>query len=57
MPVRFALELMTRNIIVNLVRSAWPEPYVDRRGRLRGNLLAVWHVPMGGIEPEYILKI
>ena len=56
-PARFALELMTRNLIANLVRSVWPEPYVDRRGRLRGNLLAVRHLLMGRIEPEYILKI
>ena len=26
---------------MNIVRSPWPEPYVDRRGRLRGNLLAL----------------
>jgi GT2 family glycosyltransferase len=56
-PATFALPLMGRNIAANLARSLWPEPHVDRRGRLRGNLLALIHVLMGRIEPEYILKI
>jgi GT2 family glycosyltransferase len=56
-PAAFALRLMGRNLVANLVRSPWPESYVDRRGRLRGNLLAIAHVLMGRIEPEYILKI
>jgi len=56
-PAAFALELMARNIVANLIRSFWPEPWIDRRGRLRGNLLAAFHLITGRIEPEYILKI
>lgn len=56
-PASFALPLMGRNIAANLVRSLWPEPYIDRRGRLRGNLTALAHVLMGRVEPEYIQKI
>ncbi|CCF00121.1 probable glycosyl transferase (plasmid) [Sinorhizobium fredii HH103] len=56
-PASFALPLMGRNIAANLVRSLWPEPYVDRRGRLRGNLTALAHVLKGRIEPEYIQNI
>lgn len=56
-PASFALPLMGRNIAANLVRSLWPEPHVDRRGRLRGNLAALAHVLRGRIEPEYIQKI
>ncbi|TGS65838.1 glycosyltransferase [Mesorhizobium sp. M3A.F.Ca.ET.201.01.1.1] len=56
-PASFALPLMFRNIAANLAKSLRPEPYVDRRGRLRGNMLAIRHVAMGRIEPEYILKI
>lgn len=56
-PASFALPLMARNIAANIVRSLRPEPYVDRRGRLRGNLLAMAHVVTGRIEPEYILRI
>jgi len=56
-PASFALSLMFRNIAANLAKSLRPEPYIDRRGRLRGNLLAIRHVATGRIEPEYILKI
>jgi len=56
-PASFALPLMLRNIAANLAKSLWPEPYVDRRGRLKGNALAMLHVAMGRIEPEYVLKI
>lgn len=56
-PASFALPLMLRNITANLVKSLAPEPYVDRRGRLRGNLRAIFHVARGRVEPEYILKI
>ena len=56
-PASFALPLMGRNLAANLVRSLWPEPYIDRRGRLRGNLIALAHLLKGRIEPEYIQKI
>ncbi|AMX98014.1 glycosyltransferase family A protein [Mesorhizobium ciceri] len=56
-PASFALPLMFRNIAANLAKSLRPEPYIDRRGRLRGNMLAIRHIAMGRIEPEYILKI
>jgi glycosyltransferase involved in cell wall biosynthesis len=56
-PATFALPLLGRNLAANLVRSLWSEPYVDRRGRLRGNLRAIFHVLTGRIEPEYILEI
>ena len=38
-----------------LFRSLRPEPHVDRRGRLRGNLLGPCHVLSGRIEPEHAL--
>lgn len=56
-PARFAMRLMIRNVAANLGRSLWPEAYVDRRGRLRGNLLAIFHLMIGRIEPEYILRM
>ncbi len=57
MPGDFAFKLMARTIIANIVRSIRPEFYVDRRGRLRGNLIALGHLLRGRIEPEYILEI
>ncbi|MFD1981405.1 glycosyltransferase family 2 protein [Mesorhizobium newzealandense] len=56
-PASFVLPLMFRNIAANLAKSLRPEPYIDRRGRLRGNMLAILHIARGRIEPEYILKI
>ena len=57
MPAGFAARLMARNVAANVLKSVWPEPFVDRRGRLRGNLLAVGHLLMGRCEPEHILKM
>ncbi|CAH2407775.1 glycosyltransferase family 2 protein [Mesorhizobium escarrei] len=57
MPATFALPLMARNVAANLVRSVRPESYIDRRGRLRGNILAIIHVLTGRIEPEYVLDM
>jgi hypothetical protein len=56
-PASFAIPLMVRNIIANVLKSVRPEPFVDRRGRLRGNLLALFHLMKGRIEPEFILKL
>jgi GT2 family glycosyltransferase len=56
-PAGFALRLMIRNIAANFSRSLWPESYIDRRGRLRGNLLAIFHLLTGRVEPEYILRM
>jgi GT2 family glycosyltransferase len=52
-----AVRLMIRNFLANVGRSFWPEPWVDRRGRLKGNALALWHLLGGRIQPEYILKL
>jgi hypothetical protein len=56
-PPRFALELMGRNVLANLIRSVWPAPYIDGCGRLKGNLLAVSHLIRSRVTPEYILKL
>ncbi len=57
MPASFAFRLIWRNIAANTLKSIRPEPYIDRRGRLKGNLLAVLHLARGKIEPEFILKL
>jgi hypothetical protein len=57
MPPSFGLELMSRNVLANIVKSLRPEAYIDRRGRLRGNILAALHLIRGRVEPEYILKL
>jgi GT2 family glycosyltransferase len=54
---RFGANLIGRNLVANLVRSVSPEAYIDRRGRLKGNCLGIYHVMKGRIEPEHILKL
>lgn len=54
---RKALHQMSRNIAMNVARCAWPEPYVDRLGRLRGNLLAALDLLRGQLEPSRILSL
>ena len=56
-PKSFALKLMARNVCANAARSLWPEPYVDRWGRLKGNILGTLHLAQGRIEPERILHL
>lgn len=48
----FALNLATRNILANLAKSIKPEPWIDRRGRLRGNLIALADLARGQARPE-----
>ena len=43
---------IARNTISNLVKALRPEPYVDRAGRLRGNLRGVLDVLRGRVTPE-----
>lgn len=41
-----------RNVASNIVRAPVPEPFIDRRGRLRGNLRALFDVVRGQLKPE-----
>jgi GT2 family glycosyltransferase len=51
-----ALQGSLKNIAANLLRSVNPEPWVDRRGRLAGNALAVWDWVRGRVDPERIVR-
>ncbi len=57
LPRAFALQLAARNFLANLAKSIRPESYVDRRGRLLGNLLGTFHLISGQATPEYVLKL
>lgn len=57
MSLAYALRQAGRNFLANLVKSIHPETYVDRRGRLRGNLIGLFHLMTGRLTPEYILKL
>jgi hypothetical protein len=56
-PLSHLIKTASRNLISNTVRSLWPEPYVDRRGRLQGNLLALADLARGRIAPERVLEL
>ena len=47
-----ALSHIGRNFVSNAARSIRPEPYIDRLGRLRGNLVALWDAANGKVCPE-----
>jgi GT2 family glycosyltransferase len=52
-----AFRSISRHLLVNFVRSFWPEAWVDRRGRLAGNLMAIWDVCRGIMAPERVLVL
>lgn len=56
-PLMRALEHIGRNMAMNIVHSPRPEPYVDRRGRLRGNLLALGDLLRKRMAPERVLDL
>jgi GT2 family glycosyltransferase len=47
-----AVGQIMRNILSNISRSFWPESFIDRRGRLRGNLIGLSDLIRGRIQPE-----
>jgi hypothetical protein len=51
------LRIMARNIAANLLRSLRPEPWIDRRGRLRGNMLALADLARGRCAPGRVLQL
>jgi GT2 family glycosyltransferase len=57
MSLQRALFLIVKNIIANVVKSAFPERYIDRRGRLKGNMIGLRHAAIGKLDPMYALKL
>jgi GT2 family glycosyltransferase len=51
-----AIKQVTRNLLANLLKSGWPEPWVDHRGRLVGNIQAGIDALRGRLHPERILN-
>lgn len=52
----FAGRTMAKNLAANVVRTFRPEAHIDRRGRLRGNLLALADLMRGRLHPRRILE-
>jgi GT2 family glycosyltransferase len=56
-PLNRAVAPICRNLISNMLKSPRPEPWIDRPGRLRGNLLAIADMLRGRIVPNRILEL
>ena len=54
---RHAKMLMWRNLAANLVRSFYPEPWIDRKGRLKGNMIALADAVSSRLSPSRILQL
>jgi hypothetical protein len=54
---RKALNSVLRNIAANMAKMLWPEPWVDRRGRFKGNMLALGDLLRGRISPTRISEL
>jgi len=51
-----AMRQMSRNVAINVARSIQPEPWVDRRGRLKGNVIALYDLLLRRLSPKRILE-
>ena len=56
-PLGRALNHVARNVAMNVARSPRPEAWIDRRGRLAGNLLAFRDLVAGRLAPERVLDL
>jgi len=56
-PFRRALTHIASNMAMNVARLAHPEPHIDRRGRLRGNAIALRDLLFGRMTPERMLDL
>lgn len=52
-----AVRFVVGNLAANLLGSLWPQGSIDRRGRLKGNLLALWDLVRGRLAPQRILTL
>jgi hypothetical protein len=56
-PWNHAIPSAARHCLINLLRSPFPEPEVDRWGRFRGNMRGVWHLLCGTAAPSRIQEL
>jgi len=56
-PWSHALRSVARHIAMNLARSPFPEPWADRWGRFRGNMIGVWELVTGRAHPGRISRL
>ena len=54
---KFARRLVLRNILANHAKAFFPEPWVDRKGRVIGNWIAIKDWLSGKMHPKRILEL
>jgi GT2 family glycosyltransferase len=52
-----AASQISRNIAANCWRALRPEPYIDRRGRVHGNAIALMHLATARLHPRRVLDL
>lgn len=57
MSTRKMMLLVLRNLLSNHSRILRPEFYIDRRGRVQGNWLAIYDLVVGQMHPRRILQL
>lgn len=57
MPRWLGRRLLWRNLASNLLRAPFPEPHIDRAGRLAGNLRAIADIAIGRMDPRKIERM
>ncbi|NVD41641.1 glycosyltransferase family 2 protein [Ensifer sp. HO-A22] len=55
--LRWTLHLMGSNVAANTIGSLKPQSLVDRRGRLKGNLIAFADLLRGRLDPSRVLEL
>jgi GT2 family glycosyltransferase len=53
----WVINQVMRNVLANIAGQLKPEPWIDRRGRLRGNIMATRDLIAGRMRPEKILEL
>lgn len=57
MNLGFALRLISKNFLANIGHSLRPEPWLDRKGRLKGNFIAIADLFTNRLNPKRILEL
>jgi hypothetical protein len=48
---------MGRNVAKNALMALWPEPWVDRAGRFKGNAIAIVDLASGRLHPQRVAEL
>jgi hypothetical protein len=56
-PARYAARLLFKNLAANHAKALFPEPWIDRIGRCKGNWLGIFDALLGRDHPKNILTM